>query len=370
MRIAYLAEWYPYKNSGVLTKIQSKARQWQIEGHQVRLFFLSPPPRSNGCSTPENADVFFSPLLSLVPKALPWRFKYFSNVLSARKLRKALQRFSPELIYFRQTRWFPGLVHAVATNAPYILELNSKDVEEIKRAGWVDRVLHLATRQHLLRAAAGFVAVSHEIADTLQPFGKPVCVIANGFDVRSVQPRKPPCNTRPQIVFVGSPGQAWHGVDKVLDLARRLPGFDFHIVGPELAGDTPSNVVRHGYLDPAALTALYRRIDVGIGSLALHRNNMIEASPLKVREYLSYGLPVIVGYQDTDLKDSPFLLDIGNHEENVERNVDRIVEFVSKWKDATLDMKMIFDRIDVSGKESKRLEFMERIILEPSRMDR
>lgn len=42
-----------------------------------------------------------------------------------------------------------------------------------------------------------------------------------------------------------------------------------------------------------------RNCQVCIGTLALHRKNMTEASPLKTREYLAHGFPVIIGYKDT-----------------------------------------------------------------------
>src|SRR5207249_11205578 len=66
-----------------------------------------------------------------------------------------------------------------------------------------------------------------------------------------------------------------------------------------------------------------------LGSLALHRNGMNEASPLKVGTYLACGLPVIIGYRDTRFPDgAPFLLNIGNHENNVGSSIPRIESFV------------------------------------------
>jgi hypothetical protein len=39
---------------------------------------------------------------------------------------------------------------------------------------------------------------------------------------------------------------------------------------------------------------------MSIGTLAVHRKKLIEATPLKVRESLMRGFPTIIGYSDTD----------------------------------------------------------------------
>ena len=69
--------------------------------------------------------------------------------------------------------------------------------------------------------------------------------------------------------------------------------------------------------------------DVGIGTLGLHRKSMDEASPLKVREYLAVGLPVLYGYRDPDADDlQPFVLKVANTPTNVVDELDRIDGFV------------------------------------------
>ncbi len=75
----------------------------------------------------------------------------------------------------------------------------------------------------------------------------------------------------------------------------------------------------HGFLDRAGVMDVLMKTDVACGSLALHRNNMQEASPLKVREALAYGIPVLLGYKDTDLSNlqSEYILQIPNTEDNV-----------------------------------------------------
>ena len=43
--------------------------------------------------------------------------------------------------------------------------------------------------------------------------------------------------------------------------------------------------------------------DIGLSCLALDRKGMTDACPLKVREYLAYGLPVYMGHTDSAFPD-------------------------------------------------------------------
>jgi hypothetical protein len=85
---------------------------------------------------------------------------------------------------------------------------------------------------------------------------------------------------------------------------------------------------------------------------------MEEACPLKVREYLRYGLPVIGGYIDTDIPDgSDYFLNIGNHELNVKESLDRIEGFVKQWMHRRVEPAAIA-HLDYNFKEQERLAFL------------
>ena len=131
-----------------------------------------------------------------------------------------------------------------------------------------------------------------------------------------------PDNTRIRLAFLGTRGESWQGVDKVAELAREMPDCDFDIVGfgaHDLEQPPPANLSAHGRLSRADYQAILANADVGIGTLALHRKRMEEASPLKVREYLAHGLPVIAGYVDTDFaRELPwFILRVPNTGDNI-----------------------------------------------------
>jgi len=359
MRIAFLIEWNAYTSSGVLTKVEAQVREWCVQGHEARVFVVT--PRIDGAMA---IDLAIS-----TPIFFPFPFRrrqFFNKVFATQTVSRHLRQFGPDVIYYRHSMWYPGQVGNLRHVAPYIVELNSLSSEEFRMRSRLAGAFNAITEPWLLDNAAGFVAVSGEIAQHYTRAGKPVTVVANGFPVTSCEPRPPTHNERPQLLFVGTPGQSWHGLDKITRLAAQLPDCDFHVAGPE-ASEIPGinglpNIQAYGYLQRVQLVDLYQRMDIGIGTLALHRKQMEEASPLKVREYVAHGLPVIAGYYDSDLSGSDFFLNIGNTEHNVLEQKDSIRDFIERWRGRTIDHAEVLARVDTAAKETKRLAFMLAVI--------
>jgi len=118
------------------------------------------------------------------------------------------------------------------------------------------------------------------------------------------------------------------------DGAEAFPTWEVHLIGYEVSvrERLSGNVKAHGFLSFSRYVPILADADVGIGALALHRNRMNEASPLKVREYLALGLPAIIGYEDTDFPDgAPFLLCLPNEESNIECCLGEVQRFVVAW---------------------------------------
>ncbi len=120
---------------------------------------------------------------------------------------------------------------------------------------------------------------------------------------------------RPLGVFVAGDNAAWHGFDRILKVVDQHQ-FGLILVGPRQEGELVDllterqQLVQLGYLEPAALPAVYSFADFGFGTFALDRKNQKEACPLKVRDYLTSGLRVVINYADPLLDvpwASPFL---------------------------------------------------------------
>lgn len=167
-----------------------------------------------------------------------------------------------------------------------------------------------------------------------------------------------------QLVFIGSPGQAWHGVDAIAELAKARPLWTFDIIGvdaAELAEPAPANMIFHGRLARKDYQPLLERADLAIGTLALYRKQMKEASPLKVREYLANGLPVITAYAETDFPEPvTFILQLPNSPGNVRDGLAQIDDFASAWRGKKVPRKVI-GHLDTRVKESQRLSYMKLI---------
>lgn len=350
MRVAYIVGWPYGQDSGPYKKIVAQAELWAQHGAEVALFVLTEAPYGEEWRrVPGAAEVIER---SRSP---------FKLAGQKERLVGAALRWRPTVLYHRYSLPYPGLLRA-ARRVPLVVEINTDDRREYDLLSPAKGLLNRALRGSLLANAAGLVFVTSELATSpgFAKFSKPSVVIANGIRLESIPPQDAPANPTPNLAFLGQPGCPWHGVDKVLALARARPQWRFDLVGPG-PSDVPqrsANVTAHGRMTAGDYQAVLRRADVGIGSLAMHRNGLQEASTLKVREYLASGIPVILAYDDTDFPgDEPFLLRLANREDNIDDALDVIDEFVQKWRGRRVPREAIV-HLDVTEKEKRRLEFM------------
>jgi glycosyltransferase involved in cell wall biosynthesis len=229
--------------------------------------------------------------------------------------------------------------------------------------------VHRLTRDFIFKRASGFVAVSYEIAahSSNTKYGKPIKVSGNAIDLGQYESLPAPEHDVPRLAYIGAPDTPWHGIDKLFWLAEACPDFAFDLIGsgPEAFKEQsiPPNIHLHGFVERSVYQHILAQADVGIGSLALHRINVNEIPPLKVREYLAYGIPVLLAYEDTDLlgTDFDFVLKIANMEDNLRENLDAIRQFVFRMQGKRVDRQLIAPLIDSRVKEQQRLAFMVQI---------
>jgi hypothetical protein len=89
---------------------------------------------------------------------------------------------------------------------------------------------------------------------------------------------------------------------------------------------------------------------------------MEEACPLKTREYLSYGLPCIIGYKDADFPDgAPFILQLPNTPDNVQNYLSEIENFAKSWKGRHVSREKIL-HLDYKYKENQRINFFRQVL--------
>lgn len=351
-KIAYAVRWNVGEENGVVKKVAEQIRLWMQLGCEVRLFALSPEAKIWSGISDLPVEMVSSPQRS-------WR-----EFIASGQLFQSVIKWQPDIVYLRSMIYLPS-IEKLLRSLPVVVEVNTKEVSEKALSGSKLRGFYRRlTQSRVLGQAKGIVAVTQEIAHDMAKFARPTAVIANGITLESF-PRLPPAaNKMPRLVFLGSRGMRWHGVDKIVELADYLPDFHFDIIGESELPMSLPNLKSHGILSKVNYLEVLASADVALGTLALHRKNMAEACPLKVREYLACGIPTIIGYSDTDFtRPVPFILQLPNSPDNVQNNVEQIAQFAFAWKGRRVirdDVK----HLDNWYKESQRLVFFEQLLAE------
>lgn len=352
IRVAYLLVWPHGRDSGVFKKIADQVAAWEAMGATAGIFVLTDSRVAHEWRA-----------LPQTVTALE-RGSGVATIAARRRVVNALLAWLPDVVYHRYA--MPDLsTLAMARRVPTIIEINTDDVAEYPLVAPRRARANRLIRGQLLRRAAGHVYVSRELCDrpSFHRFGRPSLVLGNGIDLAAVAPAPAPVNAAPRLVFVGAPRLPWHGLDELIALAAAKPKWRFDVIGPgpAEAPNAPENVVWYGLLTAEAYRHVVASADVGVGTLALYRKRMHEASPLKVREYLALGLPSIIGFDDTDFPgDAPFLLRVPNEPRALLHALPTVEEFVHSWIGRRVDRSAVA-HLDSRVKERLRLEYMQSV---------
>ena len=318
-------------------------------GHNVRIFSFS----KAGASL-STAKHFAFPLV-------PGK----SKETQLRQLVRKLIESQPDVAYLRRELWHPSYKRLMQS-VPTVAEINTDEVREFSLTmPFLRRIYASLTHRLWEKHCAGFVAVTYELARNVKA-KVPVTVIANGIAAANTNPASNgKTATKPHLFFSCTGGYSWHGIDKFVSLAKEFPEWQFTFAGdlpPEWSSySAPANLTAHGRLSAAAADQLLADANIGVGTLGLHRKGMAEACPLKVRTYLSYGLPSIIGYHDTDFSQPlPYICQLPNEESNVLKHRDQIAEFVGR----NFQSRVPWEQVRFASEEAKaarRAEFFGQV---------
>lgn len=370
LRVAYFTEWSPYRENGVLKKLVGQVEAWRELGADAQLFALAPSQEVPPAAGFGNVGSVHGRLSERALRHWPsLRLGYVNKILSVHGIRRAIKEYRPDVLYYRQQGpWYPGL-ESVIRLAPSVIEVNTDEFSETKL--WHPRFASLfsATQARLFGKVSGIVAVTEEIASRWARFNRPIVVVPNSFWGDQPSSVATSGNDVARFVFVGSrlpPSGDWHGVDKILAFARLVPNREVHVIGlsaADLDGSLlPSNVFPHGRQDVAGISRIFRSCDVGFGSMALHRTNLSDACPLKVRDYLMHRMPVVIAYREAEetLNRVPYVLRLPNEEGNLVAHADSVVRFGDQWCNRRIDADLSF--MSRRSIEERRLEFLSRFV--------
>jgi glycosyltransferase involved in cell wall biosynthesis len=350
MRIAYVCYWNSRgRSDGVSGKIETQLAHWRSSGHHAELFMLSSDsPESAGHDAGKHTFAF-------VGARARWR--------ATRSLYAAVGDFAPDLVYLRYDLFVPP-PRALTRLAPTVVEFNSNAQVE-----WANRsratAFYERLQLHLLLArAAGAVCVAYELATSLRRKWPhlPATVISNGIDLEGVPVLPQPTGTGVRLAYLGE-DVYWQGVDKLFALADALPDWHLDIIGVR-EERSRGNVTCHGYLESDQFEPILAQADIAVGTLALHRKQMNGTSAIKVQRYLAYGLPVIIGYEETGFVglDPWYLLRLPNTETNVLDHLSLIRSFAADVKGRRVARVEVAGQISAAVKEEERLAFFADLV--------
>jgi len=213
-------------------------------------------------------------------------------------------------IFFRYNPKVPFLVlwlSLISWFKPVFFEHNIllyKELPYLKRYG--ELWLHSALLIGMSFGRITHICASDEIAKDLKKRGLDrTQFVHNGYALPSLSSQEKDTSLIEKAmqfkkgklaVFTGN-GYAWHGLDRVLGLIEQYPLLQLLVIGPYPSTPHPQ-VLYTGTLNQATLYALYEFADFAIGTFAWDRIGTTQGTPLKSREYLCHGLPILVNYEE------------------------------------------------------------------------
>lgn len=177
-------------------------------------------------------------------------------------------------------------------------------VDEWSMFSYLDKAQTVAAERKLLDRVDAVFAINHALADAkrahnpatfVSPHGVDHAQFARALDDATALPADLAALPRPRIGFYGTL-QTWVDFELIAQIARARPAWQIVLLGQQLA-DTSAvrglpNVHLLGQKRHDELPAYCKGFDVGLIPYRIDER-MAFVNPLKLREYLSAGLPVV-----------------------------------------------------------------------------
>lgn len=293
----------------------------KIPGCETALYNYSHSVESPSLAELADAQYFYLATQNPHPylRALAFRRKVFTHLL------QVVEQDKLDVLYIRGTPSDPFVERFVERcKAKVVFEINSIQASERKmqKRPWVAWFEEFFTRR-ALQKASGFVGVSSSVQQYYAELindSVPSLILGNGFEVESVALRRQPVFDGTHVRLISTANYAkWHGLDRVLRGLAVYQGrlsISIAIVGTgKTLNDLKKQVNSLGlskqvfFIGEAygkELDGFFDQSHLAIAALAVHRIRLKDATSIKVREYLSRGIPFLISYSDIDLKAVPF----------------------------------------------------------------
>ena len=367
MKIACYLEYQFSKNNSTFKKLTQQLDEWLKSGHTCQIFVLTKKHTAFDAYSKFDSVKYSSNGNRINCNVITYN-NIFDRYLKLGLLALNTIRWTPDILYARNDLNINLLKLILFRSVKTIIEINTDDLMEFNHfhKSWKEP-FYKWYRKQLFKCIKGAVFVTYELqkSDSYNQIRDNSVVISNGIPINDFKTLPKTNNQNPVLSFLGTSDFKWHGIDKVVNMAKLLSDHKFYIIGPSIKKYTssiPDNITFTGFLEYEEYLIHLAKTDIAIGTLALHRKGMNEACALKVREYLALGLPVILAYDDTDFpNDTSFIQKLPNSENNIEPNIALVKTFINSWANKRVSKDLI-SHIDIQKKEKKRLELFHRII--------
>ncbi len=209
--------------------------------------------------------------------------------------------------------------------------------------GFLPFILEKIFANSILKNCLTGISVTEEIAEYQKKrYSKSNFVSSNSIDITkfSVRNKVENLDNGLNLFMLIGFGNEWHGVDRLINSVTQYMGslrINIYLIGNirnedlELVNCEKPNVeiTVMNKKTKVELNSILEIMHIGIGSLGLFRIGLNEASPLKVREYLASGFPIIIGYKDTDVASDSEIEDYIFHANNDNSLLD--FDAIVKW---------------------------------------
>jgi len=223
--------------------------------------------------------------------------------------------------------------------------------------------IHLWIEKHVgrfvLSRAQGVVGLTGEILEQellrIPKSTKAGYVSPNGIDLKHKNlPQKDIREGPIKLVCVCSKPYPWQGIDLIVEklIKSDLQDIELHLIGDMSSKDFSGDrrIIYHGLLPQNEIPNILALSDLGLGSFALYRKDMLEACTLKVREYLCNGVPVYANHIDSGLPlEYPYFV---NQEFDIQRAYDIAKKFrqvsrqeIRESAEKHIDKKIVTERL-------------------------
>lgn len=265
---------------------------------------------------------FYRALSRRLPELIFELAELFYNFQALRQVRKLAQARIPDMIFERYAIFsVAGAYLARKWNRPLVIEVNYTSCSPlVRRRNALLKPLARRLDGRIFNRATGLVAVSSRLKRHLtEVYGVPpekIIVLPNAadpdvFDINRITRKPLPFANGKVVGFVGG-FYPWHGLDLLLEafrmVARKVGDARLLLVGDgPMMPEIRNRVRESGLEDRVHLTGKVPHQDLPGYIAGFHVGVMPDSndygSPMKIFEYMSMGIPVVV-------PDYPPLLDV------------------------------------------------------------